>query len=275
MEKAGKPSFFKKLGLEWKDFFNPREWVKTLRTVPGMVLALITVAMILMNVLANKAIIELPIPNTNTFWLIQDAGVVLSWVGFLAGDLLVKNFGAKHAIRVNLTALFISLFVSALLALVGVIPGTWSPEFNYESAEIAQAVGQSIDEVMGNVWYVILGSAAASACGLVVNNLTQDLILRKIERKHGNHYWGYLVAAASSSFFGQILDNFVFAALVSVHFFGWSWTTALMCSLDGAILEIVIEMIFTPLTYAISKNWDKNHIGVKWEKQEGVVEEVK
>ena len=273
MEQEAKPGFFKKLGLGLKDFFNPKEWLKTLREVPGLVLALITVSMILMNVLANKAILELPIPNTDTYWLIQDAGVTLSWVGFLAGDLLTKNFGAKNAIRVNLTALIISLFVSAMLALVGVIPGTWSPEFNYADPEVAKAVGDSINQVMGNVWYVILGSAAASACGIVLNTISQDLILKKIEKKHGNRYWGYLVAAAASSFIGQIIDNLVFAALISIHFFGWSLGSADMCSLDGAILEIVIEMLFTPLTFAISKNWDKNHIGIKWIKQQETVKE--
>ena len=261
----------KSFGEKLKDFFSPREWIRTLRSVPGMVLALITVANILMNVLANKSIIQLSFPNGKDYWLIQDAGVVLSWVGFLAGDLLVRNFGARHAIRVNLTALLISLFVSALLALVGVIPGTWSPEFNYEDAVIAAEVGKSIDAVMGNVWYVIIGSAVASACGLIINNLTQDFILRKIEKKHGDRYWGYLVAGGASTIVGQILDNFVFAALVSVNFFGWSWLTALMCSIDGAVFELVIEMCFTPLSYRISKNWDKNHIGVKWMDESSII----
>lgn len=263
-----KENILKRGLLYLKDFFNPKDWLRTLRSVPGMALALITVANILMNVLANKSIIELPFPNSDSYWLIQDAGVCLSWVGFLVGDLLVKNFGAKHAIRVNLTALVISLFVSGLLALVAIIPGTWSPEFNYADATTAAAVKDSINSVMGNVWYVILGSALASAVGLIVNNVTQDLILNNIEKKHGNHYLGYLIAAGLSTIFGQILDNFVFAAVVSVNFFGWTWLTALMCSIDGAIFELIIEMLFTPLTYHISKNWDKHHIGVKWMDEE-------
>ncbi len=257
-------NIFKKVFLVLKDFFNPKDWLKTLRSVPGMALALITVANILMNVLANKSIIELPFPNSDSYWLIQDAGICLSWIGFLVGDLLVKNFGAKHAIRVNLTALVISLFVSGLLAIISVIPGSWSAEFNYADADTIAAVKESLNSVMGNVWYVILGSALASAVGLIVNNITQELILKNIEKKHGSKYIGYLIAAALSTLFGQMLDNFVFASVVSVNFFGWTWLTALMCSVDGAIFELFIEMLFTPLTYHISKNWDKNHIGVKW-----------
>lgn len=265
-------NIFKKVFLILKDFFNPKDWLYTLRSVPGLALALITVANILMNILANKSIIELPFPNSDSFWLIQDAGVCLSWIGFLAGDLLVKNFGAKHAIRVNLTALFISLIVSGLLAIVAIIPGTWSPEFNYSDPSTVSAIKEAINSVMGNVWYVILGSALASAVGLIVNNITQELLLKKIEKKHGNKYLGYLIAAAISTIFGQILDNFVFAAVVSVHFFSWTWLTALMCSVDGAIFELIIEMVFTPLTYHISKNWDKNHIGVKWMNEKKIEE---
>lgn len=265
MEKAKRPGSLFRLAMALKDFFNPREWLKTLRAVPGMVLALITVSMILMNILANKAIIELKIPGTDSYWLIQDAGVMLSWVGFLAGDLLTKNFGAKHAIRVNLTALFLSLFVSLLLLGAAAVPGTWSPQFGHlEDHAAFQAVGAALNEVIGNVWHVVLGSAAASACGLVVNNLTQDLLLKRIEKRHGNKYWGYLLASASSSFLGQFIDNFVFAAIVSIHFFGWTWLSAVMCSLDGAILEILLELVFLPLTFAIAKNWDKNHIGAKY-----------
>lgn len=259
-----KRNFVKPLWNRIRDFFSPKEWIKTLRAVPGLALALIVVANILMNVLANKSIIELKIPGMDSYWLIQDAGICLSWIGFLVGDLIVRNFGAKHAIRINLTALVISLLVSLLLVLVGYIPGTWSPEFNYSDPQIAKAVGVSINAVMGNVWYVILGSAIASACGLIINNIAQDRILKKISDRHGDHYWGYLLAGGLSTIFGQVLDNFVFASLVSVHFFHWTWLTALMCSLDGALLELVVEMLFTPLTYRISKNWDKNHIGKNW-----------
>lgn len=266
-----KKHFGHDLWCKIKDFFNFWAWIETLRAVPSLAVALIVVSNILMNILANKSIIELKIPNTDSYWLVQDAGIFLSWIGFLVGDLLVKNFGPKNAIRVNLTALLISLFVSLLLALVGWIPGTWSPEFNYVDAsgnftETAHAVEDSINEVMGNTWYVILGSALASACGLIVNNLSQGLILNKLEKKHGDKYWGYLLAASLSTIFGQVLDNFIFAAVISVHFFHWTWLSALMCSIDGMIFETVIEMLFTPITYRISKSWEKDHIGVQWMK---------
>ena len=260
-EKKTAKQFFKHLGHEIVDFFNPKEWLKTLRSVPSLALALITVATVLMNILANKSIINLP-------WLIQDAGILMSWVGFLVGDLLVKAFGSKNAIRVNLTCLGISLFISGLLAIVAVVPGEWSPVFDptINPGDLGSNINAAVNSVMGNVWYVILGSAVASAVGLVVNGLTQGLLIKKIETKHGDKYWGFFVASAASTMIGQIIDNMVFALLVSVQFFGWTWTQVMVCSLTGAIFELIIELVFSPLTYKISKNWKKNGIGTEWMK---------
>lgn len=257
-------TFFNKIWVGLKDFFNPKEWLKLLRSIPAMALTLITLATVLMNILANKSIINLP-------WLIQDAGILMSWVGFLVGDLLVKNFGSKNAIRVNLTCLGISLFISGLLAIVGVVPGHWGPEYGADGLiNEAPIIGSAINSVMGNVWYVILGSAVAAAVGLIVNGITQGLLLKKIEAKHGDRYWGFLAASAGSTMIGQIIDNMVFALLVSVHFFGWTWSQVLVCSLTGAIFELIIELLFSPLTYRISKNWKKNHIGERWINTESV-----
>ena len=260
-EKKTAKQFFKHLGHEIVDFFNPKEWLKTLRSIPSLALALITVATVLMNILANKSIINLP-------WLIQDAGILMSWVGFLVGDLLVKAFGSKNAIRVNLTCLGISLFISGLLAIVAVVPGEWSPVFDptINPGDLGSNINAAVNSVMGNVWYVILGSAVASAVGLVVNGLTQGLLIKKIETKHGDKYWGFFVASAASTMIGQIIDNMVFALLVSVKFFGWTWTQVMVCSLTGAIFELIIELVFSPLTYRISRNWKKNGIGTEWMK---------
>ena len=262
--------FFSKIWSTLKDFFNPKEWIKTMRSVPAMALALITVATVLMNILANKSIIEIPRLGDGDYWLVQDAGIIMSWVGFLVGDLLVKNFGSKNAIRVNLTCLGISLFISAILAIAGAVPGTWSASYDFSGQ-----VNEALNATMGNVWYVILGSALAAAVGLIVNGITQGLLIKKIESKHGDKYWGFLVASAGSTMIGQFIDNFVFASIVSVPFFGWSWFSVFACSFFGMIIELIFELVFSPLTYRISKNWKKNHIGEYWMTEQGKLEAAK
>lgn len=242
-----------------KDFFNMKDWVKTLRSIPSIVVAMTVLANVLMNILANKSIINLP-------WLIQDAGILVSWVGFLTGDLIVRAFEAKNGIRVNLTALAISLFVSVILTFVAIIPGDWSPVFDpaINAGEIGNSINAACNAIMGNVWYVILGSAFASAVSLTCNGLVQGLLLKKVERKHGDRYIGFLIASTGSTVIAQFIDNVIFASLISVHFFGWTWSQVLVCSTCGAIFELLIEVVFTPLTYKIYKIWDKAHIGVKY-----------
>lgn len=280
-------SLIKKVWSFLVDFFNPKEWTKLFRSVPAIALALIVVANVLMNILAAKAIIQVPanVPTSwftvnktgsadyANFWIIQDAGIIVSWIGFLVGDLLVKAFGSKNAIRINIASLGLSLFVSLLLVGVAHVPGTWSPVFSETlntkfshvlAADFAGIINGSLNEVIGNVWYVILGSAAATFVGILVNNITHGVLLNKMIKKHGDHYFGYFVAAGASTVFGQVIDNIVFALLVGVNFFGWSLFSVLMCSLLGGLVELVAEMLFTPLTYKISKNWEKNRIGKQW-----------
>lgn len=273
------------------DFFNPKEWVKLLRSVPSAAFALILVANVLMNILAAKSVINVPatFDSTNWFisgdpnrdlWIVQDAGILVSWMGFLVGDLLVKAFGSKNAIRINITSLVLSLFISLLLIGVANVPGEWSPiwngalnpSFDPASGE-ALLINGALNEVIGNVWYVIIGSAAATFVGILVNNITHGVILNKMIKKHGDKYFGYFMAAGASTVFGQVIDNIVFAVLVGMPFFGWSPFSVLMCSLLGGAVELVAEMIFTPLTYKISQNWAKNKIGQEWMKEE--VKQVK
>lgn len=246
----------KKIINTLKDFFNFKDWVSDLRAVPSLVVALLLTSTVLMNILANKSIIELP-------WALQDAGILVSWISFLVGDLLVKSFGSKTAIRVNLTCLLVSLFISCILIIVSIIPGSWSPSYNYMDSNIIDAVNESIDSVMGNVWYVILGSTFSSAIGLIINNLSQELILKKIELKHGDKYFGFLAASTASTIVGQFVDNMLFACLIGMNFFQWTWDQVVTCSITGVVFEVLFELILTPVIYKISQNWKKNDIGNK------------
>ena len=63
---------------------------------------------------------------------------------------------------------------------------------------------------------------------------------------------------------GQFVDNFVFATIVSLHFFGWTWTQVFFCSLTGAVAELLCEVLFSPFGYRVSRNWEKERVGEQY-----------
>ena len=89
------------------------------KSVPGYVTAMLVASVIIMNLLANKSVNGLP------EWLALDCGFILSWVGFLCSDTLTKHYGPRAAIILSLFALIVNLFMSLILFLVSIVPGTW------------------------------------------------------------------------------------------------------------------------------------------------------
>lgn len=258
----------KKLKQQLKDFFNLKDWLKLLRSIPALALTFCVLSAVLMNILANKSIIDATI-IPGWVYVVQDAGILFSWCGFLAGDLIVRAYGTKNAIRVTITTVLISLFISCILLGAATVPGIWGESFAFMGQSGAldstgQAVNNALNNTLGNVWYVVIGSAAATLIGLIFNNIMQGALLKRIIKKHGEHYWGFVIASATSTAVGQFIDNVAFALLVSIWFFGWDWAHVISCSILGMLIELVVELIFTPITYKISKNWKKNHIGSDW-----------
>ena len=71
-----------------------------------------------------------------------------------------------------------------------------------------------------------------------------------------------------STFIGQFFDNFLFSIIVFVIFApifwdGFSWTVlqCAMCALTGAVAELIMEIIFSPIGYRITKRWREGQVG--------------
>ena len=43
--------------------------------------------------------------------------------------------------------------------------------------------------------------------------------------------------------------------------FGWNFLECVMCSLLGAIIELVCEIFFSPFGYWVTKKWKQDHVG--------------
>ena len=71
-----------------------------------------------------------------------------------------------------------------------------------------------------------------------------------------------------STFIGQFLDNFIFSLIVFVGFApvfwdGFSWTPlqCASCALAGAIAELIMEIVFSPIGYRITRRWQRENVG--------------
>lgn len=231
----------KKLMIEIKE---------ALRAIPGLVTAVFILSCVCMNLLANKSIF-------NMQYLAVTAGIFFSWIAFLCMDCVCKRFGARASTILNSTATVVALLVSVLFALIVKVPGTWAAVFSAPEGT-GEAVNTALDGTFASTWYVVVGSTVAMFLGGLTNSLLNKLIGKKAD---DGTFKGFAIRSYISTAAGQFVDNFVFALVVSYLFFGWTLPQVLGCSFFGMILELFIEMIFSPIGYRISKKWKEENVG--------------
>ncbi len=222
-----------------------------MRNVPVLVMILFVTSVILMNLLANKEV------GLNLSWLALDCGVTVSWLSFLCMDMLTKRFGTKASIQLSLTAMVINLFVCLMLFLISKVPGNWGMYYNYEN----NIVNDALNGTIGGTWYVVLGSALAFASSAVVNAILNTAIGKMFKK---NNFTAYAARSYISTLIAQFVDNFIFALVVSHTFFGWSMLQCVTCSLTGCIVELLWEVIFSPLGYKVCKQWERDNVGATY-----------
>ena len=230
-----------------KDLFSEISLLQ--RNLPPLVVAMFFLAVVSMNLLANKSIGGLP------EWLALDCGILFSWVTFLLMDMVVKRFGMRAGNILSVTALIANLFLALLFFIASRIPGVWGESFVEGSESL---INVALDNTFGGTWFVLLGSSTAFFVAALVNNGLNHLIGKAIRKKN---FGEFALRSYFSTFIGQFVDNLTFALIVSHHFFGWTIVQCLTCALTGAVAELIFEIVFSPVGYRVSKRWEKNHIG--------------
>lgn len=235
-----------------------------LRNVPGVFLALFFVSVILMNLLANKELV-------NYEYIALDCGFLVSWFAFLCMDVLCKHFGAKAAVKISVAALIFNLFVCGLFHLVSMIPGNWGEYYTTSETIVNDALNRTI----GGSWYIVFGSSLAMLASSVANSVINHLIGKRLLK---DNFKSFMARSYISTVLAQCVDNFVFAIVVSYVLFGWSWMQIVNCSLISAVLELLCEVLFSPIGYRVSKNWKKENVGAEYfkyvEKKEQISENM-
>lgn len=220
-----------------------------LRNVPSSVVTIFVVSIILANVLANREWLNLS-------WIALDCGFFLSWFSFLAMDIITKRFGADASIKISAMGLGINLAVSGIFFAIVHIPGQWSA--GYSNPEYMNVINAGIDETFGGTWFVLLGSTVAMFVASVVNSVVNEMIGKRLK---GNSFKHFAIRSYLSTALGQFVDNLVFAFIVSHTFFGWTTLQCITCAITGALLELLGEMIFSPIGYKVSVGWERENVG--------------
>lgn len=218
-----------------------------LRSIPATVVTLFVVSVICMNLLANKTLLQLP-------WIALDGGILISWLSFMCMDIITKHFGPKASNRISVLACGINLLSCAIFFIAAAIPSN-AGDFS------------AFDGIFGGTWFILFGSTVAFLASAVLNNTLNWLIGKMIRRKPDGKL-AYAMRTYISTFIGQFFDNFLFSIIVFVIFApifwnGFSWTVlqCAMCALTGAIAELIMEIIFSPIGYRITKKWRENRVG--------------
>ena len=224
-----------------------KETVLLLRTIPSVVVALFVVSVVTMNLLANKTLYQYG-------YLAIDGGILVSWLSFMCMDVVAKHFGPKAATRLSVFALFVNLLVCLIFYVVSIIPSNADDYSKF-------------NEIFGGTWFILLSSSIAFLASAIINNV-MNWVIGKAFKKNPDGKLAFITRAYVSTFIGQFFDNLIFAMLTFMLFapifwdgFHWTFVQCVTCSLIGAGLELVLEIVFSPFGYWVCKNWKKQNIG--------------
>lgn len=240
--------------LEW--LFDAKDWKMLLRSIPAIVVALFVVSTVTMNLAANK-IVWSGVKIGQNYFLSVTGGLFLSWAVFLIMDMVTKTFGGKASIKLNLFGAAVNALAVIFLGIIAALPS----DFPYPGANTAfnQVFGFTGSGVQP--WQILLSSTTAYILSGIVNALV-NVLIGKFFIKNPDGKIAFITRSYISTMLGQFVDNFIFTTMAFVlfaHFYGL--LTVVGMSLLGALLELLCEIIFSPLAYHKCKKWQQEGVG--------------
>ena len=128
----------------------------------------------------------------------------------------------------------------------------------------------AFNEILGGTWFILLGSTIAFLISAVINNVL-NFIVGQAFKKNPDGKLAYAVRTYVSTGISQFLDNLIFSLIVFVGFapifwngFHWTVLQCVTCAMTGAIAELIMEVLFSPLGYKIVTKWKNNHVGQEY-----------
>lgn len=219
------------------------------RTIPSPVVALFVISVVTMNLLANKTLVQ-------TSWLAIDGGILVSWISFLCMDVVTKRFGPRAATKMSVFAIATNLLACLIFYVVSIIP-TPGIDADYTA----------FNTIFGGTWFILLSSTVAFFLSSLINNFL-NFAVGALFRRNPDGRAAFFMRSYVSTFAGQFADNLIFAVLTFTVFapifwdgFRWTFVQCVTCSLLGAMLELLMEVVFSPLGYMVCRRWERDNVG--------------
>ena len=188
----------------------------------------------MMNLLANKELISLP-------YLALDCGFVVSWVSFLCQDMICKRFGAKASIKISIPRAAGQPGRESVL--LGMLAHARHGGAYYDTGMIE--VNTALNATIGGTWYVVLGLLRLAMLVSAVVNSTLNQSLGRMLKK--NNFCELCLSLLCVHGHWPVYRQLGLCHCGEPHVFGWTWVQVLMCSLTGAVAELLCEVFLSPV----------------------------
>jgi uncharacterized integral membrane protein (TIGR00697 family) len=212
---------------------RPEESYRYLDTIT----AFFTVILVVSNVASSAKIVDL---GFSIFGIPMafDGGTLLFPLSYVFGDILTEVYGFRASRRVIWTGFAALILSSAIFFLLRRLPASADWE--------AYAGTAAYDAILGGM--STGGIALASLLGYWAGEFSNSVVLSRVKvAMKGRFLW---VRTIGSTLVGEFLDSLIFVLAASIAgVFGWTLFASLL--LTNYFLKCFIEVLMTPLTYAV------------------------
>ena len=159
-------------------------------------------------------------------------------ISYIFGDILTEVYGYRASRRIIWTGFALIIIMSVVYYLVQLLPPApfWPNQQAYEA-------------ILGLVPRIVFGSII----GYFAGEFTNSYVLSKMKIwTKGKHLWTRTI---SSTIAGEGVDTILFATVAFAGVIPWNNLIAVIIS--GYIAKVLIEVLFTPITYVVVKKLKK------------------
>ncbi|MFA6045060.1 MAG: queuosine precursor transporter [Phycisphaerales bacterium] len=168
--------------------------------------------------------------------LVFGAGNIFFPISYIFGDCLTEVYGYAKSRRVIWAGFGAMIFATVMSWVVRHLPVNPGEKYN-------ETIVPALDIVFGNTGRIV----AASIVAFWVGDFANSFVMAKMKIwTGGKHLWTRTVG---STFVGQGIDSALFYPIAFAGI--WDPATLIKVSLFNWMFKVIVEVIMTPLTYAI------------------------